>query len=169
MSTPYLEFATAKRMQALLASARPENLKLRTMISWTYLVIIRESMLATCPDRYHFTPGFRRENTDIAGYGQKLAGTYLLAYEGRFQGPDELSGPLLDFFEAESAAFVAWASERGTFGQCLWQTPVLLSTVAEWYDDLSPSAPRQVWFRNACTGGKYTQLFADLESWSIFS
>jgi len=169
MSAPYLEFATARRMQALLASTRSEDLKFRSMLSWTYLVVVRETMLATCPDRYRFKAGFRRENTDVAGFGEKLAGIFLFAYDYGFRGPDELSGPLLSFFEEELAAFVAWAGEHGAVGIRLWQEPGLLAGMTtRWYDDLSPSAPRQLWFKATWLSGGHAQLFSDLETWDIF-
>ena len=41
------------------------------------------------------------------------------------------------------------------------------AAVVAWYDDLSPSAPRQRWFKPACADPRHGVLFADLAAWQV--
>ena len=83
-----------------------------------------------------------------------------------FRGGMGLDGPLLRFFEAELAAFVAWAGEQGTRGASLWDYERRLVPMAlAWFGGFAPSAPRQVWFKGACLDAAHQPLFADLAVW----
>ena len=164
----YLAFSTRQRITSAMQRG-DEDSRFRVMMAWTYFAIVRESMLATWPARYSFRAGFRRENTDVAAFAKQLAGAYLYDYDVGFGGPDELSGPLLDFLREETQAFAAWAEvTHGHKGLELWRAPhPLIPTVAAWYDDLSPSAPRQRWFKAACAESRHAEFFADLAAWQV--
>jgi hypothetical protein len=164
----YLEFSTRRRITAAMQRGDEES-QFRVMLAWTYFAIVRETMLATWPDRYSFRAGFRRENTDVAAFSKQLAGAYLFDYDVGFGGPDDLSGPLLGFLREETQAFATWAeAETGHKGLELWRAPhPLIPAVAAWYDDLSPSAPRQRWFKVACTESRHKKFFAELAAWQV--
>jgi hypothetical protein len=164
----YLAFSTRRRITAAMQRGDEES-QFRVMMAWTYFAIVRESMLATWPDRYAFRAGFRRENTDVASFAKQLAGAYLYDYDVGFGGPDDLSGPLLEFLREETQAFAAWAEvAQGHKGLELWRAPhPLIPTAAAWYDDLSPSAPRQLWFKVACAEGRHAKFFADMAAWQV--
>ena len=164
----YLEFSTRRRITAAMQRGDQEA-QFRVMMAWTYFAIVRETMLATWPDRYSFRAGFRRENTDVAAFAKQLAGAYLYDYDVGFGGPDDLSGPLLDFLREETQAFATWAEvAQGHKGIELWRAPhPLMPAVVAWYDDLSPSAPRQRWFKPACADPRHSVLFADLAAWQV--
>lgn len=164
----YLEFSTRRRITAVMQRGDEET-QFRVMMAWTYFAIVRETMLATWPDRYSFRAGFRRENTDVAAFGRKLAGAYLYDYDIGFGGPDDLTGPMLLFLREETQAFAAWAeTQLGHKGIELWRAPdPLIPAVFAWYDDLSPSAPRQRWFKAACAEPRHSGLFGDLAAWQV--
>jgi|GEM_PF-5907318 hypothetical protein len=164
----YLAFSTRRRITSAMQRGDEES-RFRVMMAWTYFAIVRETMLATWPDRYSFPAGFRRENTDVAAFAKQLAGAYLYDYDVGFGGPDDLSGPLLEFLREETHAFATWAeSATGHKGLELWRAPhPLMPTVAVWYDDLSPSAPRQRWFKVACAEARHARFFADMAAWQV--
>jgi len=162
----YLWFAEAARMRRLMRPDADPEARMHAMLSWFYLVIVRESLLMARPDLYRFASGFRRDNTDYADYGRHLAGAYLYSYEVGFRGGMGLDGPLLRFFEVELAAFVAWSVEQGARGASLWDfEPKLLPMTLAWFDELSPSAPRQAWFKAVCAHPSHQELFRDLAAW----
>jgi hypothetical protein len=166
MTGGYLWFAEAARMRRLMSPDADESARLHAMLSWCYLVIVRESMLLARPETYRFPSGFRRDDTDFEEFGRRLGGVYLYSYEVGFRGGMGLDGPLLRFFEAELAAFVAWAGEQGVRGASLWDTEKrLLPMALAWFGGFSPSAPRQTWFKGACLDPSHQQLFADLAAW----
>ena len=166
MTGGYLWFAEAARMRRLTSPGADEAARVHAMLSWYYLVIVRESMLLARPDQYRFPSGFRQDNTDFADFGRHLGGAYLYSYEVGFRGGMGLDGPLLRFFEAELAAFVAWAGEQGTRGTSLWDYERRLVPMAlAWFGGFAPSAPRQVWFKGACLAAAHQQLFSDLAVW----
>lgn len=166
MTGGYLWFAEAAKMRRLMSPGADESARVHAMLSWYYLVIVRESMLLVRPDRYRFVSGFRQDNTDFEDFGRHLGGAYLYSYEVGFRGGMGLDGPLLRFFEAELAAFVAWAGEQGARGSALWDFEQrLLPMTQTWFGRFSPSAPRQLWFKAACLEASHQQLFLDLAAW----
>lgn len=164
----YLVFSTRRRITEAMRRGDEES-RFRVMMAWTYFAIVRETMLATWPDRYSFRAGFRRENTDVAAFAKQLAGAYLYDYDVGFGGPDDLSGPLLAFLREETQAFAVWAEiSLGHKGMDLWHAPhPLIPAVTAWYDDLSPSAPRQRWFKPVCAEARHADFFADMAAWQV--
>jgi len=164
----YLAFSTRRRITEAMRRGDEES-RFRVMMAWTYFAIVRETLLATWPDRYSFPAGFRRENTDVAAFAKQLAGAYLYDYDVGFGGPDDLSGPILSFLREETQAFAVWADVAlGYKGMDLWKAPhPLIPAVTAWYDDLSPSAPRQRWFKTVCVETRHGVFFADLAAWQV--
>lgn len=158
------------RLESLLATGIGRQQIERSLSSYAYVILCRETMQERM--------GERLDDPSIGVIGESngeenLAAIFYYLSVNSFNESTGLNGPIKSFAEQELIAFKSWAEEKHGF--------ILTSDVQNmmaifgeirritklWIDNISPQAPRTLWFIYAIQDPANKQLRSDLKEWSI--
>ena len=157
------------KLESLLAAGVNRQQTERSVSSYEYIILCRHTMQERM--------GEQLTEPSIGMIGESngeesLATIFYYLSTNSFNEPTGLNGPIKSFAEQELAAFRIWGAKNHALGSSLSGT--VLTSLSDlqrltklWIDNLSPHAPRTLWFLYAIQDPLNNKLREDLREWTI--
>ena len=164
---PNVAYLCYPDLETLMRAGASRDQFERSLASYAYVQLCRQTLQDSCGVNLSQHAFIMTIGSDKGAINLATVLAYLVA--GKYQNTSELNGPILSLAYSEADAFQEWLGYKIPKDISKVNMDPLTQATSRWLADLSPHAPRTLWFSETINSSTYSKLRADLVDWKVAS